>query len=149
MSKNWYDSDNPSTFVRGGTWRAMIWIVVVVLFFTFLGWGLWALGVFTSPIKGAGDAYKEQQSSNNRVFQQSFFEDTFADYESTVAKIGPAKDALKNDKDNPLLQEQLTGTINYCLDVVADYNAQSRKYLAADFKSADLPVQLDRTACTN
>jgi len=148
MNKPWYDSDNPTTVVRGFSWRAGVWIALAVIFFAALGGLIWVLGVASSPVKGAGDAFKQQQSGTNRIAQQAFFEDTYADFESTVAKIQPAKDALKRDKDNPLLQEQLTGTINYCLDVVADYNAQSRKYLAADFKSIDLPAQLNRNACS-
>lgn len=145
---NWYDNKNADKVTRSAGWRIMLWIALFAVFFALLGWLLWGLGVIGAPIKGAGDAFKTQQSGTNRITQQAFFEDTYADYESTVAKIQPAKDALKNDKDNPLLQEQLTGTINYCLDVVADYNAQSRKYLAADFKAIDLPAKLSTATCS-
>lgn len=149
MSNKWHESDNPSTFVRGATWRTMIWIVVVVLFFTFLGWGLWALGVFTSPIKGQGDAFKQQQSSSNRIVQQAEFEDLYAEYQDALVKIKPARDAVKQNPDSTIKQTELTGLINYCVDVAGDYNAESRKYLAADFKAIDLPAQLDRSACTD
>lgn len=145
----WYDSDNPSTVVRGATWRGMIWVLLILVFIAVVGIAWWAFGVATAPVKGQGDAYKQKESASNRIVKQAFFEDTYADYESTVAKLKPAKQALKQNPDSVIKQTEYTGLQNYCLDVVASYNAESNKYLAADFKRVDLPYELDRNACTN
>lgn len=145
MSK-WYDSENPSTLARGGTWRVMVWIIAVVVFVLLLSLALWGFGVFTSPLKGRGDAYKQQQSSTNRIAAQARFEDLIADIKATDAKLLTAKKAVKTDPGNQILQTNFTGLTNYCLDIVGDYNAESRKYLAKDFKAWDLPGQIDRTS---
>lgn len=143
MSNKWYNSDNPSTVVRGGTWRGMIWVVSIVIFFLLLGAALWAFGVFTSPFKGQGDAFKTQQSSTNRIASQERFEDLYAEIKATDAKLAPAKDAMKANPDSQVKTTEYTGLVNYCLDVVADYNSESRKYLSADFRAIDLPYQID------
>lgn len=142
----WYDSDNPSTVVRGGTWRAMLWVVGVVVFVLLLGAALWGLGVISSPFKGAGDAFKQKQSASNRISAQARFEDLYADIKATDAKLGPAKQALKQNPDSQIKQTEFTGLQNYCLDVVADYNAEARKYLSMDWKAIDLPDQIDTTS---
>lgn len=149
MSKNWYDSDNPTTVVRGFSWRAGVWLTLAVVFFAALGGLIWVLSVASAPIKGQGDAFKQKESANNRISKQALFEDLNAEYESTLAKIGPAKQALKRDPDSQIRNTELTGLINYCISVAGDYNAESRKYTAADFKSIDLPATLDRTACSS
>jgi hypothetical protein len=146
---NWYDNSNADKVARSGAWRIMLWITVFAVFFALLGWLLWGLGVIGAPVKGAGDAFKQKESANNRIAKQELFEELYADYESTVAKIKPAKQAMKQNPDSIIKQTEYTGLQNYCLDVVAQYNAESNKYLAVDFKRADLPYELDRSRCTN
>ena len=143
MSSKWHDSDNPSTVVRGGTWRAMIWVVAVVVFIVLISSALWAFGVFSSPIKGAGDAFKQQQSSTNRIVSQQRFEDLYQEVEAADRKLGPAKAALKADPDSQIKQTEFTGLQNYCIDVVADYNAEARKYLSSEWRAIDLPQKID------
>lgn len=147
MSKNWYDSDNPTTVVRGFSWRAGVWIALVVIFFAALGGLIWVLNVATSPVKGQGDAYQQKNSAVNRIASQATFEDLYADYQDTLVKIEVASDAYDKNPKSQIAQTNLAGLINYCVDVVGDYNAESRKYLAADFKAVDLPYELDRSAC--
>lgn len=146
---NWYDNPNADKVTRSAGWRIMVWITVFAIFFALLGWLLWGLGVIGAPVKGAGDAFKQKESASNRIVQQAEFEDLYAEYESSLAKIPTAKKAAKQDPDNQVKQTEYTGLVNYCVDVAGKYNAESRKYLAADFKAIDLPAELDRTACTN
>lgn len=141
--QNWYDSDNPSTVARGGTWRAMVWITALVLFFTALGALLWAFGVFTAPIKGQGDAFKTKESGANRIAAQERFEDLHQDILATDRKLDAAQAKVRANPKSTVAQTELTGLTNYCLDVVADYNAEARKYTAADFRAVDLPAQID------
>ena len=58
-----------------------------------------------------------------------------------MLKTAAAEDPSQFNKTN------LTGARTYCASVVADYNALSRKYTAAEFKAADLPASLDAGAC--
>jgi hypothetical protein len=146
MRDRWYDSSNPTTVVRGGTWRGMIWVICIVVFVVVLSFALWAFGVFTSPIKGKGDAFKQQQSSENRIGAQARFEDLYQEVQATDTKLTTAKQALKANPDSQIKQTEFTGLINHCLDVVADYNAEARKYLAKDFRAIDLPPEIDTTS---
>jgi hypothetical protein len=145
---NWYDHNNADKVTRSGTWRIMAIIAAFTIFALLLGGVVWGFRVATAPVKGAGDAFQQQQSGNNRISSQARFEDLYADYEQTVNKIKPAKQALRQNPDSQIKQTELTGLTNYCLDVVGDYNAESRKYLAADFKAIDLPTELDSTRCS-
>ena len=146
---NWYDHNNADKVTRSGLWRFMIIVAVLAIFFALLGWLLWGIGVLGAPVKGAGDAYKQKESASNRIVQQAEFEDLKAEYDDTLAKISVARKAAKQNPDSQIKQTEYTGLVNYCVDVAGDYNAESRKYLAADFKAIDLPAELDRTACTN
>lgn len=141
--QKWYDSDNPSTVVRGGTWRAMIWVLSIIAFFVIIGLLSWGFKVFTAPVKGQGDAYREQQSSTNRIASQARFEDLYQEILQSDAKLAPAKAALDVNPKDPIKSTEYTGLMNYCLDVVGDYNAEARKYLAKDFRAIDLPPQID------
>lgn len=140
----WYDSDNPSTVVRGATWRAILWVLAVLLVVALVSIGVWGFKVATSDVKGQGDAVRTKNDSVNRIAKQELFEDYFADIQATDAKIGPAAEAAKADPTT-VNKTNLTGLVNYCLDVVGDYNAESRKYTAADFRAVDLPYQIDTT----
>lgn len=146
---NWYDNPNADKVTRSAGWRIMLWIFVFAVFFALLGWFLWGIGVIGAPVKGAGDAFKQKESASNRIVQQAEFEDLKAEYDDTLAKIPVAKKALKQNPDSQIKNTEYTGLVNQCISVAGDYNAESRKYLAADFKAIDLPAQLDRTACSN
>ncbi len=137
----WYDSDNPSTVVRGASWRAGVWIGVVLLVVALISIGVWGFKVATSDVKGQGDAIVQKNSANNRIAAQERFEDLYAEITQTDAKIGPAKQAFKANP-TAVNQTNLTGLVNYCLDVVGDYNAEARKYTSADFRAVDLPSQI-------
>lgn len=139
---NWYDSDNPSTVVRGATWRTGVWVIAVLLFVSVIGVAVWGFGVLTSDVKGRGDAVVKKNSATNRISAQERFEDLYAEIVAADAKIGPARQAYKMNP-SPVNQTNLTGLTNYCLDVVADYNAEARKYTSEDFRSTDLPAQID------
>ena len=143
MSDKWYDSDNPSRVVRGASWRGAVWVVGFLVFIAVVSIAWWAFTVAASDPKGRGDAIKEKNSSTNRIAAQQRFEDLYADIQATDAKLGPAKLALDANPDSQIKQTEFTGLSNYCLDVVGDYNAEARKYLAKDFRAFDLPAQID------
>ena len=138
----WYDNDNPSTVVRGATWRGIVWVLAVLAVVGAVGIGVWGFRVATSDVKGQGDAVIQKNDATNRIAAQERFEDLYAEIIAADQKIAPARQAYRNDKTQVNLAN-LTGLQNYCLDVVADYNAEARKYKSADFRAIDLPQEIN------
>ncbi len=130
----WHDSDNPTTVARGASWRAAVWIVAAVVFFGLLGAGIWGFRVVTSDVKGQGDAVRITNDGRNRLAQQAYFEQTYADIKAADLNLDlPGEDVEK------------AGRLAYCRRLVADYNAAARKEVAEAFRSADLPPQITDT----
>lgn len=133
-------SDFRETVKIGGF--GMLWIVVGVIFFGVLGVGIWAFTVITAEVKGTGDAVIEQQSAENWTAAQARFEEMYADVMATDRKITVAAEALALDPEDRTAKDTYLGTVNYCISVVGEYNAEARKFLSEDFRSADLPPQI-------
>lgn len=127
---------------RGGR-LTLLWVGCVIVFALIVSGGLWFLNVITSAPKGQGDAYATKNSAANWTAAQARFEDEYADIVATDRKITIAAAALKADPDDATAKDTYAGTVNYCLSIVGDYNADARKYLARDFRAADLPEQID------
>lgn len=141
----WYDSDNPTTVVRGGTWRAIIWVLVVLGVIAVVSIGVWGFRVATSDVKGQGDAVIIKNDAVNRIAQQERFEQLYAEVKAADQKIVVMAAAVVADPNDKTAQQNLTGIQNYCISVIADYNALARKYSAEDFRSVDLPGQIDQS----
>jgi hypothetical protein len=129
----------------------VVWIDAAIVAIGAISIGLWAFGVFTSDIKGAGGAIKQSNSTVNRVQKQEMFEQLVADYDGYVVKIGQlalivATTSDATDKD--LRTTELLGMTQVCVDVAQQFNAESRKYTSRDWKSAGLPPSLDSKGCT-
>lgn len=144
MSKEpWYDSDNPGTVVRGATWRAGLWSLVAFLAVAAVGVGIWGFGVATSDVKGRGDAVRTVNRGDNRLAQQAYFEQTYADIAAADRKL----DQLAADKAAKVdgADARYSGGVSYCLQLVADYDAAARKQVAERFRDVNLPARIDRS----
>jgi hypothetical protein len=117
----------------------------IILGIMLIGWIIWGIGVAVSAPKGVGDAYKQKNSSANWTAAQARFENQYQAVISADRKIALAAEAKAAKPDDLTLRQTYSGIVSGCISAVADYNAESRKYLAADFKSADLPYQIDDT----
>lgn len=131
-----YNSDQPGI---GKTIGFTILIIVAILG---IAAGIWGLTVAISGPKGVGDAIIEKNSAENWTAAQARFEDMYADIQASDRKISVARDALAVTPDDKTLQTNYNGTVNYCISVVGEYNAEARKFLAKDFRSADLPSEI-------
>ena len=118
------------------------WVLVIVIGVALLGAAGWGLSVLTSGPKGAGDAIAQKNSAANWTAAQARFEDLYAGVEAADRKIGLAAAGLAANPDDKTSQQTYAGVVSGCIDLVGDYNADARKYLAADFKAADLPDQI-------
>lgn len=119
------------------------WIIVVLLFITAIGWGFWALGVASSDVRGAGNAIKAKNTATNRIAAQERFEQRFADIEAAGQRVQTLAAGAKANPEDYTLQVQATGSVTFCQQLVADYNADARKYSARDFRAADLPDHIN------
>lgn len=108
--------------------------------------GVWAFNVATSDIKGAGQATLQKNSANNRIAAQQRFEDLYQEVLTADQRIDVAADSAAANPGSLVAQTNLAGAVTYCIDVRGDYNAEARKYTAAEFRAADLPAQIDTYA---
>jgi hypothetical protein len=129
---------NVSAWVIGATILALVVGGIVVA----------AQTVFANPAGQAG-AYREKVSATNRVQQQAKFEQLAADYDGYLVQIKNAEAAVKSasPETQPMRETDLLGLRQICVTTAQDFNAESRKYLARDWKSAGLPERLDPAAC--
>ncbi len=137
-------------------------VCLIVVLIGAIGIGLWSFGVFTSDVKGQGDARKIKNSGENRVQAQGQFQTTFNSIKALDAKIVDGAVQLKQfDEANPdvgksggydprveqrgQLQNAVTGPQGQCRNAVADYDAAARTYTLQDFRDADLPKVIDES----
>ncbi len=120
-------------------------IIAGIIGLTLLIWGGWAISVAVSGPKSQGDAIKTKNSAENWTAAQARFEKQYQSVIAADRKIAVHKSALDADPTNPTLQTNLTGVTTVCMSATADYDAESRKFLSEDFKSTDLPYQIDQT----
>lgn len=137
----WYDNDNPTTVARGASWRVGLWFIAATVFFGLISIGIWGFQVATSDVKGKGDATRSVNAGGNRLAQQAYFEQTYADIRAADAKL----DQLAADKAAKVdgADIRYSGAVSYCIQLRADYNAAARKEVAARFREVNLPDQID------
>lgn len=140
----WYESDNPTRFARGAALSGTGILLLVLAVFALIGVGVWGFKVVTSDVKGKGDAVQKVNDGGNRLAQQAYFEQTYADIRKADAQL----DQIAADKAANVegAATRYTGGVTYCLGLVADYDAAARKEIAAKFRAADLPAQIDTLA---
>lgn len=133
----------PMRTILGLTVRAWVIVAVVLVLGGITTAALWAGGVFTSDIKGQGDAQIIKNSAPNRVGAQQSFEDLYAEIKASDKNINVTAANLKKKPGDAKLETELSGQMQYCNGLVGEYNADARKFLMEQFRSADLPHQID------
>jgi len=133
---------------RSAGWRAAIWVLAIVLFAGAISVGIWAFRVSTSDVKGAGDQTRITNDGRNRVNSQEWFEGMYAQILTADQNLdGAAKNlATASDADQKAFwQTNYTGLQNRCRDMVNQYNAEAHKVSRGQWRSDDLPEQIDTT----
>jgi uncharacterized protein YlxW (UPF0749 family) len=125
------------------------WTLIIVAMAILVPICVWIFTVVTSDTKGKGDQIIRNNSEVNRTEQQQMFEDLYAQIISLDQRIDLAKQAVDTDiaagKDTTISQQNLLGAQNVCLEAIGDYNAAARKVLAKDWRSPDLPQEIDQS----
>lgn len=132
-----------------GLSRGVAGVFTLVLLSGAISIGLWAFGVFTSDIKGRGDAEKEKNRALNRIFQQAQFQSQYETIQGYTVQIRIAVAAVKDASPDtrPARETELVGLRQICVDTVNDYNARAKQFLAKQFRDTDLPERMDSTIC--
>lgn len=129
------------------TGKQILGVIAAVVTVILVSVGVWGAKVALSPVTGQAGAYQEKNSAVNRIAKQERFEDLNAEYERAVLNVYTMQDVYKADPESQIARTNFTGAVSYCRSIAADYNAESRKYTASDFKAIDLPATLDLLAC--
>lgn len=149
MSKYRFEDDDWLRDVRDANragmsvaWRVVIWIVVALIVAGLIGWGIWALNVATSGVRGQGDGIVQRNSAENWLDAQARFVENYELIVAADKQIAAHAEALAKHPEDRILQTNYTGSVNACLSIVADYNADAQNFLREDFRSADLPERI-------
>lgn len=126
-------------------WRMAIWIVIAVLFFGSIGVGIWWFKVGASDVKGSGDQTRITNDGRNRVNSQEWFEGQYQQIVSSDRRIDEAAAQLKADPKDEIAKANLAGLKNRCIEMVGNYNAETRKVSRGQWRSVDLPFTIDDT----
>ncbi len=118
------------------------WIVAGVIAALLLIPAIFGARVALSGLFGQGGAIINKNDAVNRVAAQERFESLYAEIHAADKRLDVLADAIALNPSYTNMTN-LTGARNYCLSVVADYDAEARKYSARDFRAIDLPDQID------
>lgn len=142
------DRDARDYAERTGDWGisyVLTRVLVVVAVLSVVGALAWGLKVLVAPAKGAGDAYQIQQDARNRIRAQEGFEVRYQDILAADRNIRVAADAKVAEPNNPNRQTEYVGLVQYCNQLVGEYNAKARSFRDEEFRAADLPREIDLT----
>jgi len=129
---------------------------------------IWGIQVATSDTRGAGNTEIARNSAENRVRAQAFFEQAYEDVQKFDVQVVDAQKAYddfvtnnpKPSADDLVAaqiysqqlnsrQVTLTGLQQQCQNTVANYDAEARKTLAAEWRSPELPYKIDGSPATD
>ena len=123
--------------------KALVWALIAFVLSAIIGVGIWVFSVATSDVKGRGDVVKINNSAPNRIAAQERFETLWGEIKTADGNIDTAWENLQADKTNPTLLTNYTGVQNHCRGLVNEYNALARKVTKGDWRSPDLPYEID------
>jgi hypothetical protein len=128
-------------------WKAVGITVLAVVVAVAIWWIAYGSKVASSGIIGQGDAIIQKNSAENWTKAQAEFEELYAGIEAADRNIVVAYEAYDRDPSQ-FNETNYTGAQMTCQDLIGQYNAKARTFLAADFKAADLPDQIDQSLST-
>lgn len=150
MGKTWDEREEDLEYkpVRQST-KGIVWAGVLIGVMMFVGGVLgvlhWGFGVFTSDIKGRGDAEVIKNDARNRIRAQEGFWTRHQGIVQADKNLTLTAEQLAKTPDSGKLQTELTGQKMICNDLVGQYNAASHKFTQQEFRDAELPFEIDST----
>ncbi len=149
MSNSWEEreerfEERPVRTAISATVRTGLVVAAAVAVVLMLGAGIWWFQVATSDVKGRGDAEIVKNEAKNRIRAQEGFLDKFNGIIAADENLNLTAEQLKAQPSSVKLQTELTGQKMICNDLVARYNADTRKFTQEEFRDAELPHQIDK-----
>lgn len=117
--------------------------VVAIIAVVLLAIGGFYLKVALSGPIGQGQGEINKNQASNWTAAQAKFEDLYAGIQAKDQTLDLLHEQAVANPNDKTAQQTYTGVASACKASVAEYNADSRKFMAADFKAIDLPVQID------
>lgn len=114
-----------------------------IVLVTLMAWGGWAIKVALSPVKGAGDVIIKNNDADNRIQSQRKFEELYHGILAMDANLDTFAATVKAHPNDRVAQDNLNGNMIACRAQVANYNAEARKLTSKDWKSWDLPEEIN------
>jgi hypothetical protein len=99
--------------------------------------------ILLSDPAGQGNAIINRNDAKNRVAAQERFEVLYADILAADIKLDVLYAATVAQPDDRVASTNYTGGQAYCIDLRAQYDAESRKFSAEVFRAIDLPASID------
>lgn len=137
----------------------IVWFSILAVFLCIaIPLGVWGLRVAFAGVNGRGNQIIQVNNATNRTEQYNHFFDLKKDYDSQIAAIainGKALAAIPSGSTDPQSvqdrsadEQNVTGARTVCTNTANTYNEDSLKTTTgAQFKSWNLPDQLDASAC--
>lgn len=132
-----FDADSRRVGVRVFGWS--LTTVVAVLAIVALAF---ALTVAWAPWKGQSEAFKAKNSGTNRIRAQEQYVQTYNDLLAADRRVDAMWHARKDDPTT-VNKINYTGAVNFCIQLVADYDALADKYTSADYRPEGYPAKID------
>lgn len=129
---------------RRGFWYTAKWVAACIVAILVIIGALWATGVLFAGPKGAGDAYKTNQSGTNRIAKQEWFEQTYADIQVADLSVNTMY-TMKIEDPSYVNRTNYTAAVQHCNTLVGNYDAEARKYSSEQWRDNALPETIDRT----
>lgn len=120
-----------------------VWILAFVALAGVITAGVWGVKVLVSGPKGAGDQEIITNDGRNRVNAQEWFESQYAQILSADRNLDEAAKNLAVNPADDFWCANYTGLKNRCVDMVNAYNAEARKVSRSEWRTPDLPLQID------
>lgn len=120
-----------------------VWILAFVALAGVITAGVWGVKVLVSGPKGAGDQEIITNDGRNRVNAQEWFESQYAQILSADRNLDEAAKNLAVNPADDFWRANYTGLKNRCVDMVNAYNAEARKVSRSEWRTPDLPLQID------
>jgi len=124
---------------------ARVGVVLGVAMFVFGVFGVlhWGFGVFTSDVKGRGDAEIVKNEAYNRIRAQEGFWVRHQGILQADKNLNLTAEQLKSTPDSVKLRTELNGQKMICNELVGQYNAAAHKFTQRDFRDAELPFEIN------